>query len=286
MKHNKVTGYTLSRGLISFIARILLYIWCLFTIVALVWIFISSLKTNREIFSNAWGLFESPQWNNYRDAWVGNSLGRSFINSVIVVGISVLLTVVLSTPTAYVLSRLKFRGRNVVAYYVIFGIGIPIQLMLIPLYAIINDLGLINTLSGLIITYTASSIPLAVFLQISYFNTIPESIAEAARIDGANHFGVFFKVMLPIGRAGVITAAILTFLFLWNEFMFALTFVTSNEKFTLPVGINALNTSMTYTGQWTTLMAGLVITILPTLVVYQLLSRQIIEGLTMGAVKE
>ena len=268
------------------IARIFLYAWCLFSLYSLYWIGISSLKTDREFFENAWGFPAVAQWNNYVAAWAQNSLDLNFLNSVIVVAGSVLLILLISTPAAYILSRIKFPFSNVVRGYVIIGMGIPVQLILVPLYFIMNQANLVNTHLGLILVYTAISLSFTVFLEMGFFHTLPTALAEAAAIDGCSPMGIFFKIMLPLGMPGVITSAIFNFISLWNEFMIALTFLTSNEKFTLPVGIYALSTAMQYIGKWTTLMAGLVIVIVPTLLIYLLLSKQIIEGLTMGAVKE
>ncbi len=268
------------------IARVMLYAWCAFSLYSLFWIAVSSLKTDREFFENAWGFPSVAQWGNYAAAWTQNSLDTNFFNSVIVVAGAVILILVLATPAAYVLSRVKFPLSGAVHAYIIIGMGIPVQLILVPLYFIMNQARLVNSLVGLIFVYAAISLSFTVFLEMGFFKTLPSALSEAAAIDGCTPMGVFFKIMLPLGMPGVITSAIFNFISLWNEFMIALTFLTSNEKFTLPVGVYALSTAMQYVGKWTTLMAGLVIVIVPTLVIYLLLSRQIIEGLTMGAVKE
>jgi raffinose/stachyose/melibiose transport system permease protein/N-acetylglucosamine transport system permease protein len=191
-----------------------------------------------------------------------------------------------STPAAYVLSRMKFRLSKPVTLFVILGMGVPYQLMLVPLYFTMFRHGLVNSLSGLVIVYVALSIPFTVFLLLSFFKTLPSVLEEAAYIDGAGPIRTFFSVMLPLGRPGIITAAIFNFISLWNEFLLALTFLHDNALFTLPVGIFGLQTSMQYTGNWVALFAGFVLVFVPTLVIFVFLSRQIIEGLTMGAVKE
>lgn len=268
------------------LARIFLYLWCAFSIFSLLWIGLSSLKTNREFFANIWGIFESPQWENYVTVWTTQKLGLNFLNSLIVVGISTLGILVICTPAAYVLSRCNFRLKKFVSTLIILGMGIPYQLMLVPLYSMLLDLGLNNTLAGLILVYIAVSIPFTVFLERGFFRSLPSSLGEAALVDGCGPFGTFFRVMLPLAKGGIVTAAIFNFVSLWNEFLLCLTIITDDALYTLPVGLYQMQTAMSYVGNWTALFAGVVIVVIPTLVVYILLSRQIVEGLTMGAVKE
>lgn len=268
------------------LARLFLYLWCAFSIYALIWIALSSLKTNREFFSNIWGFFATPQWENYITVWTTQKLGLNFMNSVVVVGISTIGILVVCTPSAYVLSRCQFRMKKAVSSLIICGMGIPYQLMLVPLYSMLLKLNLDNTTAGLILVYIAISIPFTVFLERGFFLTLPSSLSEAALVDGCGPFGTFFRIMLPLAKGGIVTAAIFNFVSLWNEFLLCLTIITDDELYTLPVGLYQMQTAMSYVGNWTALFAGVVIVIIPTLAIYVLLSRQIVEGLTMGAVKE
>lgn len=267
-------------------ARLFLYLWCAFSIYSLVWIGLSSLKTNREFFANIWGFFETAQWENYITVWSTQKLGLNFMNSLLVVGISTVGILVICTPAAYVLSRCEFRMKKAVNALVIMGMGIPYQLMLVPLYSMLLKLNLNNTLAGLILVYIAISIPFTVFLERGFFRSLPSSLNEAALVDGCGPFGTFFRIMLPLAKGGIVTAAIFNFVSLWNEFLLCLTIITDDELYTLPVGLYQMQTAMSYVGNWTALFAGVVIVIIPTLLIYILLSRQIVEGLTMGAVKE
>jgi len=272
--------------ILRFAARLVLYFWCAFSVLAFVWIAVTSLKTNREFFSNLWGLFKSPQWENYVMIWSRYNLGSNFGNSLYVVSLSVILILVVCTPAAYVLSRIKFRLAKPITLFVILGMGVPFQLMLVPLYFTMFKIRMVNSLNGLVLVYVALSIPFTVFLLLSFFKTLPSVLEEAAYIDGAGPIRAFFSIMLPLGRPGIITAAIFNFISLWNEFLLSLTFLQDNALFTLPVGIFGLQTSMQYTGNWVALFAGFVIVFVPTLIIFVFLSRQIIEGLTLGAVKE
>jgi raffinose/stachyose/melibiose transport system permease protein/N-acetylglucosamine transport system permease protein len=270
----------------SWLARIVLYAWCAFFFFLFIWIAVSSLKTNREFFGDTWGLFETPQVENYTMIWQDYHLGTNFMNSIYAVSLSVVLILIVCTPAAYVLSRIPFRLSKPLALLITFGMGVPTQLLLIPLYFIMYDLGLVNSLNGLSLVYLALSIPFTVFLQIGYFKTLPSTLEEQASIDGSSPIRTFFMIMLPLGRPAIITAAIFNFISLWNEFLLALTFLQDGELFTLPVGLFSIQTSMQYTGNWVALFAGFVIVLIPTLAIYLFLSKRIIEGLTMGAVKE
>ena len=283
---NRLGNRSVVGKIINLLARILLYLWCAFSLFMLVWLLISSLKTDRELFKNPWSLFDIAQIENYSGVWQKNSFSQYFSNSFFVVSLACVFVTVLSAPAAYALAKTKFRFQKGLNYYFILGMGIPVQLLIIPLYSMLSQVGLVDNRWGLIAVYTAISIPFTIFLQSGYFATLPAVLGEAALIDGASPFQVFSRVMLPLGRSGIITSLIFNFISLWNEFMIALVFTSSSSNYTLPVGIYALNTAMTYTGKWTMLLAGLVIALIPTLIIYLLLSKNIIEGLTMGAVKE
>lgn len=270
----------------SCFARLFLYIWCGFSVFSLLWIFISSLKTNNEFFSKVWGFFSVPQTVNYIKVLKEYSLGVNFANSLFVVTISVAGIVMVSAPAAYVLSRISFASKEVISKAFMLGMGVPFQLLLVPLFFILFDLRLINSLFGLILVYIALSLPFTIFLLTGFFKSLPKQLEEAAYIDGCTPPRTFYAIMLPLGQGGIITASIFNFIGLWNEFLLALTFLNDESKFTLSIGIYGLQGSMQYTGDWVALFAGFIIVIIPTLLVYLLLSRQIIEGLTMGAVKE
>ena len=268
------------------LSRIGLYLWCAFSLFVFCWIIMSSLKTNREFFTNMWGFATKQQYGNYMKVLKNYRLGRNFLNSLIVVLSSVFILVFVCTPAAYVLSRFRFRGSTFMSRLFTLGMGIPYQLLLVPLFFIMVSINMTNTLSGLIILYVALSIPFTVFIMQGFFKTLPHELEEAAMIDGCTPIGTFFRIMLPLGRPALVTAGIFNFIFLWNEFLLALTFVSNTSKFTLSVGIYSLQGSMQYTGDWVSLFAGFVIVALPTLVVFLIMSRRVIEGLTMGAVKE
>jgi raffinose/stachyose/melibiose transport system permease protein/N-acetylglucosamine transport system permease protein len=246
----------------------------------------TSLKTNKEYFAKVWGFPAIPRFVNYAKVLGAYHLGLNFLNSLIVVAVSVTFIILISTPAAYILSRFDFKGVKFLNRFFTLGMGVPFQLLLIPLFFILYRFRLVGGHAGLIIVYVSLSIPFTIFLVQGFFRTLPSVLEEAAYIDGCSPMRTFFSIMLPIGRPGIITAAIFNFISLWNEFLLALTFLSDSDTYTLPIGLYALQGAMQYTGDWVSLFAAVVVVTIPTLVVYLLLSRQIIEGLTMGAVKE
>lgn len=278
----KIDIFTVGRGL----ARLFLYIWCAFSIFAFCWIILSSFKTNKEFFKNAWGLPIMPQWQNYKKVFTDYHLSANFFNSFFIVFVSVVFIVAISAPAAYVLSRCSFFGNKFLNKFFTFGMGVPFQLLLVPLFFQIFSIGIVGTKLSLILIYIALSIPFTIFLIQGFFRSLPGVLEEAAYIDGCGPMRTFFSIMLPLGKPGLITAAIFNFISLWNEFLLSLTFIGDSTDYPLSVGLYALQGSLQYTGDWTALFAALAVITLPTLFIYIFLSRQIIEGLTMGAVKE
>lgn len=267
------------------LGRGLLILWCAFSAFTIIWILMSALKTTKEFFGNAWSLFSTPQWGNYETALTQYKLARYFVNSLKVVLGADLIVLLIATPAAYVVSRVPFKWVQRVGMAIVFCMGVPLQLILVPLYFELNAFGLRNTHLGLMLVYVTIQIPISMFLINSFFKGLPRALEEAALVDGASPIRTFYSVMLPLGRPGIITALILNFITLWNEFLFAFTFIDKSKMYTLSVGLYTLNSSMQYTGEWTVLMAGFAVTLIPTLAVYLLLSKQIIAGLTLGAVK-
>lgn len=268
------------------LSRIFLYLWCLFSLFSFGWMILCSLKTNKEFFRNAWGLPEVPQWKNYVKIFTSCHLGVNFANSIIIVTTAVFFIILISAPAAYVLARCQIRGIALISRLFALGMGVPFQLLLVPLFFQMYTYGIVGTKLSLILIYIALSIPFTVFLIQGFFRSLPGVLEEAAWIDGCGPMHTFFTIMLPLGKPGLVTAAIFNFISLWNEFLLSLTFLNDSGDYPLSVGLYALQGSLQYTGDWVALFAALVVIALPTLVIYLFLSRQIIEGLTMGAVKE
>lgn len=266
-------------------AYLILGLWSLFTMFIILWVIMSSLKTNNELFNDVWALPEELHWENYTKALFAVEMELYMLNSLAVVLVSVLVILLLSAPASYVLSRKKFKGSNIITMAFIAGIGIPVPLLFIPLFSILTAFNINNTLFGLGALFVALSLPFTVYMLTGFFGSLPVELEEAAIIDGASDFQVFFRVMLPLGLPGLITAAIFNFIGLWNEYQLALVFLNDPNKSTLSLGLYSLSNGMEYTGDWVGLMAGVVIVMIPTILLYIFLSEKMISGITMGAVK-
>ena len=175
--------------------------------------------------------------------------------------------------------------QNTLTTYVILGMGIPIPLLYIPLFSLLTNLGLADSLLGLTIVFVATSIPFTVYLLTGFFSGIPSAISDAAIMDGCTSWQLFAKVLLPLSRSGLITAAIFNTIWLWNEYQLTIVLITTQDEKTLPLGLFALQNSTQYSGNWTQLFAGVTIVVIPTLIAFIFLSEKIIAGMTAGAVK-
>jgi len=225
-----------------------------------------------------------PHAENYPRAWVASNIGRLYWNSIYVSTLSMIATVAISALAGYGLGRIRFAGRGLVYGIVLIGLTIPLQIALIPLFMNLRALGLLNTPFALIGPYTGFGLAFGTFIMKGFFAGLPRELEEAARLDGAGEFGIFARVMLPLTRPALATVAIFLFLQNWNEFLFALTFITEGRMRTLPTGIYALLSSEFY-GNYPILAASLVLFSVPVLVLYFLFQQQFVEGITAGALK-
>ena len=263
----------------------ILILWCAFSILSLVWIAFTSLKTNNEMYDSVWGAPKSINFDNYLNAWNKVNLKRYFLNSLFITFTSIILSIFICTPAAHVLSRIRFKGRNILNIYFIIGIAIPYHLLIIPLFKMFSKVGLNNNLFAMIIIYVSLTTPFTVFLLSGFLKSIPSELEEAARIDGCSQFGTFWKIIFPIAQPGILTASIFNFVFIWNEFLIAYVFLYSENNYTLSLGLMSLQSATQITGDFVTLFASIVIVMLPTFVMFIILSERMISGITMGAVK-
>ncbi|MCW3840660.1 carbohydrate ABC transporter permease [Micromonospora yasonensis] len=263
-----------------------LLLWAALTALPLLWMFLSSFKSDGEILSDPWGLPGALRFENWARAWTEAHIGQYFLNSGVVVAGSLTLTMLFGAAAAYVFARYEFRGRQIVYYLFVGGMMFPVFLALVPLFLVVRNVGLGNTWTGLILVYAAYSLPFTVFFMTAFFRTLPTSIAEAALIDGCGHFRLFFRVMLPMARPGLISVAIFNFLSQWNQFILPQVLMQGEDsKPVLAQGLAALAVSQGYQGDFSGLFAGLTIATLPVLAVYVAFQRQIQTGLTAGQLK-
>lgn len=267
------------------ISYFFLILWCLIVVFSLVWIVLTSFKTNKELYQEIWKLPGSLNFNNYKKIWSLYELSQYFINSLIVVPINVVIVLLLSVPAAYVLSRSRFKGRGLIFSYFIFGMGVPVIIALFPTYFLLSDLKLLNSFTGLSLVYIATSLSFSIFMLHGFYQSYPMEFDEAATIDGCTPFQSFILVALPLSTTGIITVTIFNFIGIWNEYMLASIFIRNELKRLLSVGIYALQVAMQYTGDWVTLFAGVVLALLPVLIFFIIMSDRIMDGLTVGALK-
>jgi raffinose/stachyose/melibiose transport system permease protein len=243
-----------------------------------------SLKSEGDFLANPLSVPLAPRFDNYVYAWNAARIPTYTVNSAIVAGATVGLTLILAATAAFGLSQFRFKGSKVIYLSFILLLTIPVQIYIIPLYIIVVRLKLADNLLGLILPYTAGSLPLAVFLCRTYFDALPADLVDAARIDGCNHVRAFLHVVLPLAKPIIATVAIFTFVGAWNEFFLALVFLHDPNLATLPLGLQAFFINQ-YQTQFPQLFATLIVSIAPILVVYLILQRQFIAGLTAGAVR-
>lgn len=270
---------------LKFIEHMILIIWCASVVMFVYFIIISSFKTNRTVFTQLLSLPEKFNISNYINAWTSANFARYSLNSLIVVISSVILIIFFSSLGAYALTRFGMKFSMHVTLFFVAGLGIPSQLLFIPLYKVLVYFKIINSLIGLVVVYVALSIPFTVFLLSGFFSTLPKEIEDAAQIDGCNEFQTFYKIALPMASNGIITAVIFNFIGLWNEYMLAYIFTTGEVSRTLPLGLYSLLTSLQYGGDWVTVFAGAVIVMIPIVIMYIILSDRFISGITSGSIK-
>jgi multiple sugar transport system permease protein len=248
------------------------------------WMTISSFKGEDQMRSLRSMFWPSPIVNdNYAHLLGKTEFLGWFRNSVVVSVSSTLLATAIGTIGAYALARLRFLGRAFMASAVLITYLVPPSILFIPLYAQIRNLGMADSLTGLIATYPSFTVPFVTWLLMGYFESIPEELEEAAMIDGATRFGAFRRVVLPLAAPGLLAAALYAFTQAWNEFLYALVFITNVKLRTLPVGLSTFITGDVY--GWGYLMAGAVLTTLPVIAAYVYLQKYMVEGLTAGSVK-
>jgi ABC-type glycerol-3-phosphate transport system permease component len=244
----------------------------------------SSLKPRPEMFARdltmlpiAWTLA------SYRNVWQGTDFPVYFWNSFKVAGLSTLFSVVISMYAAYAIARIRFAGRYAFGLVLLVTQMFPHILLVIPLFLIVQSLGLFNTHAALVLAYTSFSLPFTIWLLRGFFEAIPSELEDAAAIDGATMLGTFRRIILPLSGPGIAAVTMFAFIRAWNEFLFALVFLQSHELFTLPIGLASFQEE--YTFRWDLILAGASIITLPVLFFFLLMQRFIVQGLLGGAVK-
>lgn len=267
--------------------RVLIYlfliIWLIVSIYPFLWVLSTSFRTNADVITNPWGIPRSFLWGNYIDVIEKSNIPRYFLNSVIVSGSSVFLILLVSSLAAYAFARLRFKARNFLFYIVLLGLGIPAQIALVPLLIVNLKLGISDTYLALIGPNVAFGIPFGTLIIRAFMLTIPHELEEAACLDGCNKYRTFWKIILPLSLPSLSVVAVFSFVGTWNEFLFALCFISDTKLKTLPVGL--FDFVGEFTTQWPLMATGMVLATLPMILFYVFMQDKLNKAMTVGAVK-
>ena len=265
------------------IGYVIVGLWVIFTFLLLFWVLMASLSTSQEIFSDHMFKFESGfHFENYIKAWKTQKVSVFFMNSLLYTVVSCSAIVVIAAPAAYVLSRFKFRGNILIQNMFAAALGIPVIMIIMPLFGLVSQLRLTNNRWLLIFLYVAMNVPFAIFFLLAFFKNLSFTYEEAASIDGCSPMRTFWQIMLPLAQPGIITVSIFNFITIWNEYFMSLIFANKTAVRPVAVGLYNMIQSMRYTGDWGGMFASVVIVFMPTFILYIFLSEKIIAG---GAIK-
>ncbi len=266
------------------IRSILLLVFFAVVILPLLWVVVGAFKTNQEIFASPWSLPKSPDISNLWRGW--NAIGaRSFLNSIIATFVTLIFLLPIGAMAAYIFAKYPFRGSKTLFATFLGGMMFPNFLVVVPLFFLLKNLSMQDTMTGLIVVYIAYSLPFTIFVLTGFFQSIPNELAEAAYLDGCGHNATFWKIMLPLARPGVIVVGIFDAIGLWNEYPLAMVLLSSADNRTLPLGIADLAMNQNYQADWSALFAGMVWVMLPVIVVYWFFRERIQQAMLAGAVK-
>jgi len=266
----------------------LVVIVCIFAVFPFVWILSTSFKPPQEIYATPTIVPRNPTLNGYIKVLLNKTKNIDFkkwaFNSVVVSALTTILSLIIATLGGFGISRYRFKGRTALSYFILMTQVLPGSLLIIPLYVTINSLGLIDTLASLVLAYTTFSVPFSTWMMKGYFDTIPKSLDEAAMVDGCGAFRSFLIIVLPLTGPGLVATFIFSFIAGWNEYLFASIFVQKYTNWTLPRGISTFVGQ--YSTNWSAVMAGATLITLPIVVMFLLLQKHLVSGMTAGAVKQ
>lgn len=266
-----------------FLINIVVLIFSISCVFPIIWMLYSSFKTNPEFNRSILALPKTLHFENYITAFKMGNIGQYSLNSLFNAVISSAIIIIFSFIVAYFIARFKFKFRKIIYITFLFGMLVPIHALLVPVFIQYKNLGLFDTRFTLLIPYVAFGLPFSIFLMEGFIRTVPRELEEAAYIDGSGFLSTMFRIVFPVCKPTVVTIGLLSFLDGWNEFPFALVLIRSDHLKTISLGL--LNFNGQYSKEYTTQMAGLIMAVLPIIIIYAFMNKQIIEGMTAGAVK-
>lgn len=269
--------------IINFITSIPIYAYCLLSVGFIAYTIINPFKSNSEFFKNLIGLPKEWTFENIATVWRDGEFYKYYLNSVLVTVFSTIAIILVASLTAYGLSRFNFRFSKKVNSFFLMGLMFPANVMIVPLFLMARNLGLTNNFQGLVVIFTAIFLSFGIFILASFFKTLPNEVYEAAKIDGASEFRIFWRIMIPLARPVIGTLATIVAINVWNDYFISLIMIFDNAKRTVPLAL--ANYFATYEAHWPLLFAALFITTIPIIIVYFIGSKQIVKGITAGAIK-
>ena len=274
------------KNILSKSGYIVVGIWVIFTFVLIGWVIFASFSTSQEIFSDHMFEFRSGfHFSNYVKAWNTQRVSVFFMNSLLYTVVSCTAIVLIASPAAYTLSRFSFRGNALIQNLFAAALGIPVIMIIMPLFGLASTFRLVNNRWVLMFLYTGMNIPFAVFFLLAFYRNFSTSYEESAAMDGCSQVKTFWKIMFPLTQPGLVTLTVFNFITIWNEFFMSLIFANRPNVRPVAVGLYNMIQSMRYTGDWGGMFASVVIVFLPTFILYIFLSDKIIKGVTAGAIK-
>ena len=278
----KKTSFT--KIFFTFIKYTFFLLCIIIAVFPIIWVIMSSFKTNAEILTNGIALPTKYNFNGYIAALRISPIPTFFINSIIISGMATILNVLFLAMAAYVFARFSFPLKNLLYFILSLSLVLPMTALLHPVYLTINTLKLSNTRSGLVLVYMALNLPMSLLILRSTFQAIPKGLEEAAHVDGAGFIRIFFQVMMPVAKGGLTSAGVLSFLYCWNEFTFALILTSSQRVRTIPLSFSYFVSQ--FSKNYTAMFAAITIAVLPSIIVFAIFQEQVVNSLVAGAMKE
>ena len=268
----------IGRGVI----RVFLILWGLTVAFPLIWVLYTSLKSNQEFFASPWALPAHPRWQNFVEAWHEANFAAYFGNSLLTVAVTLAITLLIVGANAYVIAKYRNRAVRALEKFYMVAMMVPSVLMLVPLYYMADRLAMTDSLLWLSVIYAVTGMPFSVFMMAGFVRGIHDALLEAATIDGASQFTIFFRIIVPLSKPSLFVVALLNVMGTWNEYITALTFIHDPAKYTIAIGLSYLTNSGTYDVNYGRTFAGLAIALMPILIVYAIFQKQLQNGMSSG----
>lgn len=279
--HNSKIRKKISENILRFI----FIITSLVVVIPIIWAIATSFKTSAEFLTSPWSLPANPQFVNYINAFTKANMGMYFVNSIAITFVSLILLFCLAVPASYALARFKFRFNKTLNLLFMAGLFISASYIVVPLFLILKDINSLDNRLMICIVYAATTLPFNIYLLSGFMKGIPYEYEEAAKVDGCGYLQTLIRIIMPMCKPGLVTVAVFGFMSYWNEYMLALTLLTTPEKRTLSVGLRNLMEIQKFATDWGAMFAGLVMVMLPTMIFYALVQKKLTAGIGLGGLK-